>query len=107
MAAQFTEQHVGKRVVDQNGVPVGTVSDVRNGTLYVEVGPMDNLGDAERGAGFGLVRTVYMVVGALGSVVVGVLSDVAGWSAAFGLLSAFMGVAFAATLANRLLGLDL
>ncbi|MFC7045886.1 MFS transporter [Halobacteriaceae archaeon GCM10025711] len=68
---------------------------------------MDNLGDAERGAGFGLVRTVYMVVGALGSVVVGVLSDVAGWTAAFGLLSAFMGLAFATTLANRLLGLDL
>lgn len=39
MVAQFTEKHVGKRVVDQNGLSVGTVSDVRNGTLYVEVGP--------------------------------------------------------------------
>ena len=39
MAAQFTDKHVGKRVVDQNGVEIGTVNDVRNGDLYVEVGP--------------------------------------------------------------------
>lgn len=39
MAAQFTEAQIGKRVVDQAGVQVGTVSDVRDGSLYVEVGP--------------------------------------------------------------------
>lgn len=43
MAAKFAEKHVGKRVVDANGVEVGTVSDVREGDLYVEVGP-----DADR-----------------------------------------------------------
>jgi len=39
MVAQYTDKHLGKRVVDQNGVEVGTVNDVRNGDLYVEVGP--------------------------------------------------------------------
>ncbi|WP_255195339.1 hypothetical protein [Halorarius litoreus] len=39
MVAQFTDKHLGKRVVDQNGIEVGTVNDVRNGDLYVEVGP--------------------------------------------------------------------
>jgi MFS family permease len=53
---------------------------------------IDNLGSRERAAGFGLVRTVYMTLGALGSVVVGVLSDVAGWSVAFGLLAGVVAV---------------
>ncbi|WP_178917574.1 hypothetical protein [Natronomonas gomsonensis] len=39
MVAQYTDKHLGKRVVDQNGVEVGIVEDVRNGDLYVEVGP--------------------------------------------------------------------
>ncbi|APE94871.1 hypothetical protein [Halodesulfurarchaeum formicicum] len=39
MVAQFTDRHLGKRVVDHNGVEVGTVDDVRNGDLYVKVGP--------------------------------------------------------------------
>ena len=42
MVAQYTERHVGKRVVDQRGVEVGTVEDVRDGDLYVDVG-----GDAD------------------------------------------------------------
>ncbi|PAU84639.1 MFS transporter [Halorubrum salipaludis] len=66
---------------------------------------MDLLSDAERGAGFGLVRTAYMVIGASGSVVVGVMSDAAGWSVAFGLLAGVMGLALTALLANRLLRL--
>jgi len=39
MVAQFSDKHIGKKVVDQNGVEVGTVNDVQNGDLYVEVGP--------------------------------------------------------------------
>ncbi|OYR56760.1 MFS transporter [Halorubrum halodurans] len=66
---------------------------------------MDLLSDAERGAGFGLVRTVYMVVGASGSVVVGTVSDLAGWAVAFGLLAAVMALGLVTLLANRLLGL--
>lgn len=62
---------------------------------------MDQLGPDERGAGFGLVRTVYMVVGASGSVVVGAVSDLAGWEVAFGLLVLVMGVSLATLSANR------
>lgn len=40
----------------------------------------------ERSAGFGLVRTVYMMAASLGSVVTGTLADVAGWDVAFGLI---------------------
>ena len=53
---------------------------------------MDALADDERGTGFGLVRTVYMVLGALGSVVTGVVVDLAGWAAAFGMLAVLMAV---------------
>lgn len=53
---------------------------------------MDALSDAERGTGFGLVRTIYMILGALGSVVTGVIVDVAGWDAAFGVLAGLMAV---------------
>lgn len=48
--AEFTDDHLGKRVVAQKGTEVGTVSDVRDGSLYVEVGPdadpetLDDLG---------------------------------------------------------------
>lgn len=66
---------------------------------------MDVLSDAERGAGFGLVRSTYMIVGATGSVVVGVVSDLLGWAAAFGLLSVVMGLGFATLLTNRVLDL--
>ncbi|WP_251330045.1 MFS transporter [Haloplanus pelagicus] len=61
----------------------------------------------ERGAAFGLVRTAYMVLGATGSVVVGVLSDVAGWAVAYGLLAAVTGLALVLLLANLAFGLDL
>jgi MFS family permease len=66
---------------------------------------MDLLSDAERGAGFGLVRTAYMVTGASGSVVVGAVSDAAGWPVAFGLLACVMALGLATLSANRLFGL--
>ena len=44
---------------------------------------MDHLDDHERSAGFGLVRTVYMVLGASGSVVTGFVADLFGWGVAF------------------------
>jgi MFS family permease len=66
---------------------------------------MDLLSDAERGAGFGLVRTAYMMTGASGSVVVGAVSDAAGWPVAFGLLAGVMALGLATLSANRLLRL--
>jgi len=44
---------------------------------------MDHLDDHERNSGFGLVRTVYMMLGAGGSVVTGIGADLLGWSGAF------------------------
>jgi predicted MFS family arabinose efflux permease len=65
---------------------------------------MDALGDAERGAGFGLVRTAYTVVGAAGSVGVGLAADLFGWGVSFASLAALFAGAFALLSANELLG---
>ena len=52
-----------------------------------------HLSESERNAGFGLVRTVYVLLGALGSVVTGVLADVAGWAVAAGALATLLAIA--------------
>jgi len=61
---------------------------------------MDHLSAAERGAGFGLVRTVYGVVGALGSVVTGTLADLFGWGVSFGFLAVLLTIVFVALAVN-------
>jgi MFS family permease len=66
---------------------------------------IDALAEAEQGAGFGLVRTVYMLVGSLGSVSIGVMADQFGWPVAFGSLAGIMAVGLFVILANHLLGL--
>jgi MFS family permease len=45
---------------------------------------MDHLDAGERGTGFGLVRTIVLLVSSLGSVVTGSIADVAVWFPAFG-----------------------
>lgn len=67
---------------------------------------LDHLSEAEQSSGFGLIRTVYMVVAASGSVVVGVLADVFGWTTSFGLLIALLGVVCVLLLVNRTFGLE-
>jgi predicted MFS family arabinose efflux permease len=52
---------------------------------------LDALPDRGRGPGFGAFRTVYVLVGSLGSVVVGTLATVAGWPTALGFLGALLG----------------
>jgi len=44
---------------------------------------LDHMSDEEEGMGFGLVRTTYMVLGASGSVGVGLLADVFSWRVSF------------------------
>jgi MFS family permease len=68
---------------------------------------MDQLNDEERGYGFGLVRTVYMFLGASGSAVVGGLADSYGWLASYGLVVGLLGTVLALLAINRLFGLDL
>lgn len=66
---------------------------------------IDALSVEERGTGFGLVRTVYTVLGAAGSVGVGFTADLFGWDVAFGTLAALFFAAFLALIVNRALGL--
>jgi predicted MFS family arabinose efflux permease len=68
---------------------------------------MDQFDDAERGFGFGLSRTVYMLLAASGSVAVGFLADVAGWPTAYGTVVALLAACLLALGANRALGLGL
>jgi MFS family permease len=57
-------------------------------TPVVQSRMMDGLSETDQGAGFGLFRTVYLLLGASGTAVVGTAADVAGWPVAFGLLAA-------------------
>lgn len=61
------------------------------------------LGAAERTIGFALIRTVYVTVGSLGSLV-GHFSEVHGWTAVFGLLALITGVEVVLSTANVALG---
>jgi MFS family permease len=56
---------------------------------------LDLLSIDERNTGFGLVRTVYSLVGAVGSVVTGVVADAAGWAAAMALLGGLLALVLA------------
>ncbi len=61
---------------------------------------MDELDDAEQGAGFGLVRTVYGVLGSVGSVATGTLADLFGWAVAMGVLVLLLSLVVVALAAN-------
>lgn len=67
---------------------------------------MDILSDAERNAGFGLVQSVNVVVGSLGSAVVGLVADIFGWAVSFAVLVALLTVALGAFAVNSGLGLE-
>lgn len=60
--------------------------------------------EAERNAGFGLVRTTYMIAASLGSAVVGLLVDLFGWPVSFGFLAAILGAVFLMIAINRAFG---
>lgn len=62
---------------------------------------MDLFTDEERGTAYGLVRTIYMFVGSLGSVVTGTLADTLGWGVAYGVVGGFLVVAVGCIAANR------
>ncbi|WP_137291324.1 MFS transporter [Natronorubrum halophilum] len=53
---------------------------------------MDHLSADEQSVGFGLVRTVYMIVASLGSIVVGFLADAFGWAGSFGSLIGMLAI---------------
>lgn len=55
----------------------------------------DSLTQTDQGVGFGLVRTIYILSGALGTVVTGTVADIAGWMRSFQFLAALLIVALA------------
>ena len=65
---------------------------------------MDHLSDAERGTGFGLVRSVTGLAGSVGSVVVGAVSEHSGWPAAYGLVIGLLLVVVVGMALNRSVG---
>ncbi|MWV65766.1 MFS transporter [Halorubrum sp. JWXQ-INN 858] len=88
------------------GVAIGVLLAGFGSSFFAAIDPrfMDALGDAERGAGFGLVRTAYTVIGSAGSVGVGLAADLFGWGVSFSILAALFAVTFTALLVNQLLG---
>lgn len=66
---------------------------------------MDELSDPERNAGFGLVRTVFLILGSLGSVTVGYLADGSGWDVSFGVLILLMVIVSLVVIVNSVLDL--
>ncbi|EMA59010.1 MFS transporter [Halorubrum kocurii] len=88
------------------GVAVAVLLAGSGASFFSAIDPrfMDALGDAERGTGFGLVRTVYTVIGSAGSVGVGLAADLFDWGVSFAILAALFGVTFAVLVANRALG---
>ncbi|MDG5761663.1 MFS transporter [Natronococcus sp. A-GB1] len=68
---------------------------------------MDYLSDDERGTGFGLVRTTYMIVSATGSAVVGTVATISSWGIAFSLFLLLLTAVLIALGVNRIFELGL
>lgn len=51
---------------------------------------IDGLATANHGKGFGLFRTLYLLIGSTGTGVVGTVADIAGWRPAFGILAVLL-----------------
>jgi len=68
---------------------------------------MDQFDESERGYGFGLTRTVYMLLASSGSVVVGTLADIGGWFAGYGIVVFLLLVSLGLLATNRVLRLGL
>ncbi|WP_251329177.1 MFS transporter [Haloplanus pelagicus] len=67
---------------------------------------MDHLAADERGTGFGLVRTVLLLVSSLGSGVTGTVAEEVGWFAAYGLIAGLLALLVVVLLLTRTLGVD-
>ncbi len=65
------------------------------------------LPDTDRSKGFGLVRTVYMLFGALGSLVTGTVAQTQGWMMAYGVVAGLLAFSVLLIVVNQLADLDL
>lgn len=66
---------------------------------------MDNLSETELGVGFGLVRSIYLLMGALGSYIIGVLITEVGWVFAFSSLAGLLAFCLIGITASKLVHL--
>lgn len=72
------------RIALYGGITVLGVGITWPGPIQAKI--MDHLDDFERGYGFGLVRTVYLLAASSASAIVGFLSEAGGWTLAFGVI---------------------
>ena len=70
-------------------------------TTVVQSRILDELSETNRGTGFGLFRTTYLLFGAAGTTVVGITADTAGWAVASGLLAALLATVLVSVLSVR------
>lgn len=68
---------------------------------------LKTVGGSEKGYGFGLLRTAYMMIGSTGSATVGFLSDSWGWFVGFGMLLIVLIAALSLLTINDILDLGL
>lgn len=64
---------------------------------------LDLLPEEDQSAGFGLIRSIYMVFAATGSIIVGILADLLGWVASFGFLIGLLIIVGCMLIVNRIL----
>lgn len=67
---------------------------------------LDVIGEEDKGSEFGLVRTIYVMVGSSGSISVGLLADLHGWPTAFLVLAALSTLVLAMLVVNWALDLE-
>ncbi len=72
------------------------------GVMQVRI--IDHLPADDQNVGFGVVRTSYMFLGALGSMITGSIAEFLGWRAAFGVIIILLLLAATSLMVNRLLG---
>lgn len=69
-------------------------------TPVIQSRMLDGLAPDERGAGFGMFRAVYLLLGATGTAVVGTVADGSGWGPALGLLGLLFGIVLAVSVVS-------
>lgn len=89
------------RLYEEYGGPSSalTVGGSGAGVLYPTMSATVGVDGNERGSGYGLVRTNYLVAAASGSVV-SLLADVAEWRVSFGLIVGLLGCYIVALVLN-------
>jgi MFS family permease len=110
VAGAFLAGAAGYALLAGGPTPLAAVPAVALVAVGMSWGPpvqaraLDALGTDERATGFGLVRTAYVGIGALGTVLVGGAADAGGWRTAAGLLAVVLALAAALPAALALRG---